>query len=109
MELKSNRSLPPIDASQLPWPFLAHVQFSTPDQITYEAVQAFIFHPHHPSAVVQSRRERVRVEVLRFHPDKFNTRILPKVKESQRAIAREVAGAVARILTRIMAGLDKET
>ncbi|KIJ14616.1 hypothetical protein PAXINDRAFT_169749 [Paxillus involutus ATCC 200175] len=106
-ELRNNNSLPPIDVSELPWPVLGGIRFM--EQITYEAVRTFIFYPDRPSVEGKSARDKVKAEVLRFHPDKFNTRVVPKVQPSQQAVAREIAGAVTRILTSIMTEeMDKE-
>lgn len=48
----------------------------------------------------RSRRDRVRVEILKWHPDKFNAKVLPKVINA--AQVAEGAGLVARFLTQIM-------
>ncbi|KIJ61467.1 hypothetical protein HYDPIDRAFT_115948 [Hydnomerulius pinastri MD-312] len=106
-ELRNNKSLPIIDVSQLPWPVLATI-CSTPEQITYQGVRAFIFYPHRPSNEGKSPRDIVKAEILRFHPDKFTTRVVPKVQPYQQAVAQEIAGAVTRILTRIMSEVEKE-
>ncbi|KAF9239257.1 hypothetical protein BU15DRAFT_46903, partial [Melanogaster broomeanus] len=76
--------------------------------ITYQAVQTFVFYPHRPFVEGKSAREKVRAEVLRFHPDKFNTRVVPKVQPGQQAVAQELAGTVTRILTSIMTEGDEE-
>ncbi|KAH0834890.1 hypothetical protein J3R83DRAFT_10536 [Lanmaoa asiatica] len=99
-ELRSSNSLPPIDVQEMPWPVFGVV--SSADQITYQDVQTFLFHPLRPDVEGKTSRDKVKLEVLRFHPDKFNTRVVPKIQPSQRAVAQEIAGAVARILTRIM-------
>ncbi|KIK97609.1 hypothetical protein PAXRUDRAFT_135945 [Paxillus rubicundulus Ve08.2h10] len=106
-ELRNNNTLPPIDVSQLPWPVLGGIHST--EQITYEAVRTFIFYPDRPSVEGKSTRDKVKAEVLRFHPDKFNTRVVPKVQPSQQAVAQEIASAVTKILTSIMTEeMDKE-
>ena len=99
-ELRTSNSLPPIDIGEMPWPVFGVV--SSADQITYQAVRTFLFHPLRPGVEGKTVRDKVKTEVLRFHPDKFNTRIVPKIQPSQRAVAQEIAGAVARILTTLM-------
>ena len=99
-ELRTSTSLPPIDVREMPWPVFSTI--SSADQITYQEVRAFLFHPLRPGVEGKTAREKVKSEVLRFHPDKFNTRIVPKIHPSQQAVAQEIAGAVARILTTIM-------
>lgn len=99
-ELRNSNPLPPIDVQEMPWPVFGVV--SSADQITYQDVRTFLFHPLRPGVEGKTARDKVKLEVLRFHPDKFNARVLPKIQPSQRAVAQEIAGAIARILTRIM-------
>ncbi|KAF8434854.1 hypothetical protein L210DRAFT_980231 [Boletus edulis BED1] len=99
-ELRTNNSIPAIEVREMPWPVLAIV--SSADQITYQDVRAFLFHPQRPGVEGKSARDKVKVEMLRFHPDKFNTRIVPKIQQAQQGTAQAIAGAVARILTTIM-------
>lgn len=99
-ELRTNDSLPPLDVQEMPWPVFGVV--SSAEQITYQDVRTFLFHPQRPGVEGKTARDKVKVEVLRFHPDKFNARIVPKIHPSQKEVAEEIAGAVARILTSIM-------
>jgi hypothetical protein len=99
-ELRTSKPLPPIDVLEMPWPVFGVV--SSADQITYQDVRAFLFHPLRPVVEGKTARDKVKSEVLRFHPDKFNTRIVPKIQPSQQAVAQDIAGAIARILTTIM-------
>ena len=75
---------------------------SSADQITYRDVRAFLSHPLRSGIEGKPARDKVKSEVLRFHPDKFNARIIPEIKPAQQVVAQEIAGAVARILTTIM-------
>ncbi|KAI6007882.1 hypothetical protein EDC04DRAFT_2907561 [Pisolithus marmoratus] len=104
-ELKINHALSSIDVRELPWPSLA-LKYFTAQELTREDVYIFIFHSLRPCPVQKSAKDRVRAEVLRFHPDKFNAFVLPKVREDQRALAQELAGAAVRALTTIMAETD---
>ena len=99
-ELRTSNSLPPIDVREMPWPVFGVV--SSADQITYHDVRTFLFHPLRLGVEGKTARDKVKSEVLRFHPDKFNTRIIPKVQPAQQPVAQEIAGAIARILTTIM-------
>ena len=99
-ELRTSNSIPPIDVREMPWPVFGII--SSADQITYQDVRTFLFHPQRPGVEGKTARDKVKGEVLRFHPDKFNTRIVPKIESSQQAVAQEIAGAVARILTTMM-------
>lgn len=104
-ELKTNHTLSSIDVRELPWPSLALKHF-TVQEFTREDVLSFVFHPLRPYPMQKSAKDRVKVEVLRFHPDKFDALVLPKVREEQRALAQELAGAAVRALTTIMAETD---
>lgn len=104
-ELKTNHALSSIDVRELPWPSLVLKHF-TVQEITREDVLTFVFHPLRPCPMQKSAKDRVKVEVLRFHPDKFNVLVLPKVREDHRAVAQELAGAAVRALTTIMAESD---
>lgn len=99
-ELKRNRDLSSLIFTELPWPLLFPI--ASPAQITYEGVQEFVFHPLRKGLDGKTRRERVKAEVLRFHPDKFTTIVLGKVRDWERDLAAEASGVVARILTRMM-------
>jgi hypothetical protein len=87
----------------VPWPVLAYI--SHPDQITYPAVEEFLFHP---LRTVKSPKDRLKAEMLRWHPDKFDGRILGKVVVEQIDMVREASGHVARILTQMMMKLEAE-
>jgi hypothetical protein len=50
----------------------------------------------------RTRREELRGTMLRFHPDKFEGRILPRVKKEERDAVREGANAVARAVAALM-------
>jgi hypothetical protein len=90
-----------INFVQIPWPVLAHI--TRPDQITYAAVEKFVFHPLRDP---KSPKDRLRVEMLRWHPDKFNGKVLSHVMADQIDVVREASGHVARILTQMMTKLE---
>ncbi|KAI9068920.1 hypothetical protein FKP32DRAFT_1534881, partial [Trametes sanguinea] len=70
--------------------------------ITYERVREFLFHPFRTTIEGKTRKEILKVEVLRWHPDKFDTFISPKIREGQWEATKEAAGLVARWVTRLM-------
>lgn len=76
----------------IPWPLFENVRGV--GDITAERVVAFVCHPLHEQA------KSLRSEMLRWHPDKFEGKVLDKVVEGDREAVREAAGHVARILTR---------
>jgi hypothetical protein len=104
-ELKTASDIPPLCFSILPWPVLGSVATS-PSDIRPERVQAFIFHPLRADADAKSRRELVRAEILKWHPDKFDAKVVGYVIDAEKDMVKEGGGVVARILTQI---LEEET
>jgi hypothetical protein len=98
-ELKSGRELPPLCFDILPWPVLGS-SARRPSDITLQRVEEFVYHPLRRGVESKSRRDRVRMEILKWHPDKFNAKVLKQVIDA--AQVTEGAGLVARYLTQIM-------
>lgn len=98
-ELKDGRPLPPLTFGILPWPVVGP-PISDPSELTLQRIQEFIFHPLRNGNDSKSRRDRVRAEILRWHPDKFNSKVLGKVIHPDEV--SQAAGYVARFLTQIM-------
>jgi len=48
------------------------------------------------------RKEKLRETFLRFHPDKFEGRLMNRVRESDRERVREAVGIVVRVLNALM-------
>jgi len=101
-ELKKSKTLTSVMLCEMPWPVFAQ-GCTSPDHISQRSMEEFIFHPHRVGMENKSRKDRLKTEMLRFHPDKFNSHIVSKLRECDRDKAVEIAGAVARILTRMMA------
>jgi len=74
------------------------------EQLTTLTIAAFLLSPHHSEG--KSRKERIKAELLRWHPDRFNGRFLEKIsdvappgsEESERAKVKDCVGEVARCL-----------
>ncbi|KAI0277992.1 hypothetical protein BGY98DRAFT_976166 [Russula aff. rugulosa BPL654] len=79
----------------IPWPSFENVLCV--GDITEERVLAFVRHPLHEH--IQGQAKSIRSEMLRWHPDKFNGKVLGKVIEGDREAVKEAAGRVARILS----------
>ena len=92
--LKSNASI--LSFEHLPWPTLHDV--SSPADITYANMVEFFYHPDRPGCEGKSQKERSRVELLRWHPDKFLGKVLTKVDAAHRAMVEEAAGQVTLFL-----------
>ncbi|KAG2754053.1 hypothetical protein P692DRAFT_20828144 [Suillus brevipes Sb2] len=101
-ELKLSKTLTSVMLCEMPWPIFQQ-GCTSPDDISRRSMEEFIFHPLRPGMELKSRKDRLKVEILRFHPDKFNSNIARKLRECDRERAIEIAGALARMLTRMMA------
>lgn len=93
----------------IPWPVQG--KSSNISQITAEAVSSFLFLPGdeghdegHKAGSGRARKEELRGTILRFHPDKFEGRVIPRVKDEEKAAVREGANAVTRAVTALMSG-----
>jgi hypothetical protein len=78
------------------------------DDLTAEAISAFLLPSSNKLLPVElkekEKREKLRETILRFHPDKFEGRIMNRVKESHQDKVREAVGQVIRALNTLMAG-----
>ncbi|KAF9459718.1 hypothetical protein BDZ94DRAFT_1267516 [Collybia nuda] len=102
-ELKVNKAqLQPqqLTLTQLPWPVFEFV--TDPDIITYGAVHAFVFNEMRPGAKNKTKRDRLRPEILRYHPDKFNSNILPLVHPDHVEGVMIAADRVVKLLNHLM-------
>ncbi|KAG1801095.1 uncharacterized protein BJ212DRAFT_1399924 [Suillus subaureus] len=108
-ELKLSQKLTSVMLCEMPWPTFQQ-GCASPDDISRRSMEEFIFHPLRPGMETKSRKDRLKVEILRFHPNKFNSNIVRKLRECDRERASKIAGALARILTNMMAEeIQKET
>jgi hypothetical protein len=99
IELKGGRQLPPLCFNILPWPILGCIA-TQPSDITRQRVEEFVYHSLRSGMESKGRRDRVRMEMLKWHPDKFDAKVLGKVIDADQVA--EGAGLVARYLTQLM-------
>ncbi|TBU24102.1 hypothetical protein BD309DRAFT_855046 [Dichomitus squalens] len=85
-----------------PWPMLK--QPNDPEQLTYIEIQAYVLSPH--QSADRTPRERIKDYLRKWHPDRFETKLLPKVREDDREKVKEGAGAVARHLNKLLGSLS---
>ncbi|KIJ99311.1 hypothetical protein K443DRAFT_175423 [Laccaria amethystina LaAM-08-1] len=83
--------------SQLPWPVLHDV--NSVHDLTPERFSEFLFSAKRPGYEAKTKKERVKNELLRFHPDKYDGKILGKVCVEDHALVKEAVGRVTRFLT----------
>ncbi|KAH9006156.1 hypothetical protein EDB86DRAFT_3061277 [Lactarius hatsudake] len=91
-ELLNSKSVD-LRFGDVPWPVRGKVEIA---QLTAEAISAFLF-PSGPDVERgRTRKEVLREAMLRFHPDKFEGRVIPRIRSEDRDSVREGANAVAR-------------
>lgn len=88
---------------QVPWPIL--IDLLHPDQLDISDIRNFITHEAYlrlPGMENKLLRERIKIEMLRWHPDRFDARVLPKVEPTHRQAVKATADKVIRMLTHLM-------
>ncbi|KAG2159150.1 uncharacterized protein EDB93DRAFT_1118414 [Suillus bovinus] len=112
-----------LSFADIPWPLfvpmthldIAHSDSSsiTLEHFTATAISAFLIPisaipqdvgvslPTH-GCDKKERKEKLRETMLRFHPDKFEGRVMRKIIEADRDRVREAVGQVARVLNTLM-------
>lgn len=115
-----------LSFGDIPWPLFvptmhsdtAHSDSSsiTLEHLTTTAISAFLIPISTISALAQDvgvslpthdrdkkeKKEKLRETMLRFHPDKFEGRVMRKVIETDKDRVREAVGQVARVLNTLM-------
>lgn len=106
---------PTLGLADIPWPVYQafgdknHGRSSfRVDDLTVDAVSTFLLpssidDDKDPDVSRKDRRERLRDGMLRFHPDKFEGRVMPRVRADEQDVVREAVGVVARALNTLMA------
>ncbi|KIP08675.1 hypothetical protein PHLGIDRAFT_87880 [Phlebiopsis gigantea 11061_1 CR5-6] len=100
----------------IPWPLFvdssrARSVHLLVEDITLDAVQTFLIpgartadnSSANSDILKRERKEKLRETMLRFHPDKFEGRIMRHVVEDDKMKVREVAGLVTRVLNDLLA------
>ena len=85
--------------SNFPLPIFDNALKPRPNAITREAVADFVFSPLRMDARLKTRKQRIKEECRRWHPDKFETLVIPKVNEVDVEVVRSAASNIMTILT----------
>lgn len=101
---------PPTDGPlyhfyEIPWPVAtAHTKSLSVDDFTVDAISSFLFTSTTSDAdeAKKERKDKLRETYLRFHPDKFESRLMKQVLESDQEQVRLGVGQVVRILNDLM-------
>ncbi|KAF7782697.1 hypothetical protein Agabi119p4_2073 [Agaricus bisporus var. burnettii] len=94
-----------LEFCDIPWPIFhmaKHRSAVSMDNLTEEAITAFLL-PVDVGESERSRKEVLREAFLRFHPDKFEGRIMRLVRESEREAVRQGISRVVVVLNKLMA------
>jgi hypothetical protein len=114
----------PLTFADIPWPLFTgqplssqrsssdHVLTLTIEEITAEAVSAFLLSDTgnllpttlNSSEIKRKDRDKLKETLLRFHPDKFEGRLLRRVLAGDKDRVKEAVGQVARVLNMLMKG-----
>ncbi|TFL00704.1 hypothetical protein BDV98DRAFT_508545 [Pterulicium gracile] len=86
----------------LPWPMLRKPE--TPEDITLGGIDGYVRNPYHPEQG-RSERDRVKDHIKYWHPDRFETKLLPRVPEEEQEMVKTGAGIVARTLNELMSSV----
>lgn len=89
---------PHLRFRSMPWPVL--VPISSPEQLLPIRIAQFIFHAQHSQG--KSKEKRLREALLKWHPDRFNSKWLPKVVSEDREKVEDGAGRVVRALNELL-------
>jgi hypothetical protein len=75
---------------------------SEPEEMTTPAISAYVMSKYAPGADTKTPKDRIKDHLKRWHPDKFETRILPRVAEEERDKVKTGAGVVVRGLNELL-------
>ncbi|KAF8908610.1 hypothetical protein CPB84DRAFT_1843500 [Gymnopilus junonius] len=96
--------LPTIDEltwNDFPWPMLKAP--SNPDDISSALISAYFQSPLWPDKEKsKTPKDRIKEHVRRWHPDRFETKVLPRVVDSEKEKVKSGAGNVARYLNDLL-------
>ncbi|KZT65924.1 hypothetical protein DAEQUDRAFT_730834 [Daedalea quercina L-15889] len=99
----ANKYAEPLTFRSIPWPMF--VQPKTIEDITPGRIALFLLSLSHSDG--QSRKERIKAALRRWHPDRFG-RWLARAEERDIKKVEEGAGIVVRCLNDLL-GRDEET
>ncbi|KAF9778721.1 hypothetical protein BJ322DRAFT_1092228 [Thelephora terrestris] len=97
----------PLTFQDIPWP--CQIAYSSSDgrkfsldDLTTESISEFLFSSEMERSESAQRVKTIRGTLLRFHPDKFDGRIISRVPEAERAMVREGVGIVVRTMNELL-------
>ena len=83
--------------NDFPWPVGEHP--SNPDDMTLPQISAYVQSYYLDKDNSRTPKDSLKEHLKRWHPDRFETKLLPKVVEDEREKVKHGAGNVARYLS----------
>lgn len=95
-----------LQFDDIPWPVMPPARNRTRlhlDDLTKDAVSAFLLPTscEKPDGMPKAPKDVLRAAMLKFHPDKFEARVLTRVRDEDQAQVKEAGGVVMRILNEL--------
>ena len=89
----------PLTLNDIPWPWFGFVP--SLEEITDKRVLEFVGHPlrRHLQSPDGGKARTLRLELLRWHSDRFDGKVLARVVDDDRETVKDIAGRITRILT----------
>lgn len=91
----------------VPWPVAGHGSSVSMEDLTVDAISAFLLLSEEDATASAEaskiRKEKLRETMLRFHPDKFEARVMSRITEKDKEMVREAVGLVVRTVSDLMA------
>ena len=87
--------IPTLDAlswTSFAWPTLRPP--STPEDLTTTAIAAYVLNPYAPGD--KTDKDRIKEHIRRWHPDRFETKLLSKVRAEEREKVNRSVCIIAR-------------
>ena len=107
LQFTSTTTEQPLTFRDIPWPCYAlyspsdRQSFSL-DDLTVGSISEFLFRSSIEPAGTTQKIKKIKETLLRFHPDKFESRVISRVPEAERTKVQEGAGIVVRALNELM-------
>lgn len=94
------KSVDELGWESFPWPVFKRP--FEPEELTSAAISAYVLSPYHLTDKSKAPKDRVKEHIKKWHPDRFETKLLTKVREEEKEKVREGAGLVARNLNELL-------
>ncbi|EIN11019.1 hypothetical protein PUNSTDRAFT_133076 [Punctularia strigosozonata HHB-11173 SS5] len=92
--------------ADVPWPIGTKGETVSAEDLTPDNISVFLFSKLSVDQTVddiaKQKKDTIRATLLRFHPDKFEGRVMRRVKEEDKDAVKEAVGRVARALNALM-------